>query len=126
MEATIQSDQMDVDKEEAIPNSDLACFPQARHVLRMQEFPLHSPLSVPTNFHVNSEPELIEGNILRAETFSSGRNGNISVPIQKLAQRSKRRGVGNMPKPLAGGQELLLTYKRLSGSDEAHRTLRRV
>ncbi|MBW0467897.1 hypothetical protein O181_007612 [Austropuccinia psidii MF-1] len=30
-----------------------------------------------------------------------------------------------MPKPLAGGHELLLTHKELSGSGEDHRTLRR-
>ncbi|MBW0501319.1 hypothetical protein O181_041034 [Austropuccinia psidii MF-1] len=75
----------------------------------------HSPRSVPTNFDVNSEPELIEGNILRAEQFPRASNGNISVPIQKLVQRSQRRGVGNMPKPLAGGHELLLTRQELSG-----------
>ncbi|MBW0501473.1 hypothetical protein O181_041188 [Austropuccinia psidii MF-1] len=67
-----------------------------------QSFP-HSPRSVPTNIDVNSEPELIEGNILRAEPFPSGRNRNISVPIQKLVQSGKRRGVGHMPKPLAEG-----------------------
>ncbi|MBW0516574.1 hypothetical protein O181_056289 [Austropuccinia psidii MF-1] len=71
----------------------------------------HSPRSVPTNFDVISEPELIEGNVLRSEPFPSGSNRNISVPIQKLAQSSKRRGVGNMPKPLAGGQELLYTHQ---------------
>ncbi|MBW0570363.1 hypothetical protein O181_110078 [Austropuccinia psidii MF-1] len=31
-----------------------------------------------------------------------------------------------MPKPLAGGHELLLTHKGLSGSGEDHRTLRRM
>ncbi|MBW0542371.1 hypothetical protein O181_082086 [Austropuccinia psidii MF-1] len=48
------------------------------------------------------------------------------MPIQKLVQRSQRRGVGNMPKPLAGGHELLLTHQELSGSGEDHRTLRRL
>ncbi|MBW0495609.1 hypothetical protein O181_035324 [Austropuccinia psidii MF-1] len=86
----------------------------------------HSPRSVTTKFDVNSEPELIEGNILRAEPFPSGRNRNISVPIKKLVQSSKKRGVGNMPKPLAGGHELLLTHQEISGSGEDHRTLRRV
>ncbi|MBW0513126.1 hypothetical protein O181_052841 [Austropuccinia psidii MF-1] len=75
----------------------------------------HSPRSVPTKFDVNSEPELIEGNILRAEPLPSGSHRNISVPIQKLVQRSKRRGVGNMPKPLEGGHELLLTHQELFG-----------
>ncbi|MBW0461873.1 hypothetical protein O181_001588 [Austropuccinia psidii MF-1] len=86
----------------------------------------HSPRSVPANFDVNSEPELIEGNILMVELLPSGRNINISVPIQKLVQNSKGRGVGNMPKPLEGGHELLLTHQELSGSGEDHRTLRRV
>ncbi|MBW0582326.1 hypothetical protein O181_122041 [Austropuccinia psidii MF-1] len=85
----------------------------------------HSPRSVPTDFDVNSEPELIHDNISRAEPFSSGSNRNISMPIQKLVQRSQRRGVGNMPKPLAGGHELLITHQELSGSGEDHRTLRR-
>ncbi|MBW0545814.1 hypothetical protein O181_085529 [Austropuccinia psidii MF-1] len=86
----------------------------------------HSPRSVPTNFDVNSEPELIAGNISRAEPFSSGRNRNILVPIKELVQSRKRRGVGNMPKPLAGGHELLLTHHQLSASGEEHRTLRRL
>ncbi|MBW0503674.1 hypothetical protein O181_043389 [Austropuccinia psidii MF-1] len=90
-----------------------------------QSFP-HSPRSVPTNVDVNSEPELIEGNILRDEQFPSGSNRNISVPIQKLVQRSKRRGVGNMSKPLAGCHELLLIHQELAGSGEDHGALRRV
>ncbi|MBW0582623.1 hypothetical protein O181_122338 [Austropuccinia psidii MF-1] len=86
----------------------------------------HSPRSVPTNFDVNSEPELIEGNVLRDEKLSSGSHRNISVPLQKLVQSSKRRGVGNMAKNFAGGHELLLTHQEISGSGEEHRTLRRV
>ncbi|MBW0567099.1 hypothetical protein O181_106814 [Austropuccinia psidii MF-1] len=48
------------------------------------------------------------------------------MPIQKLVQRSQRRGVGNMPKPLAGGHELLLTHQEVSESGEDHRALRRL
>ncbi|MBW0548050.1 hypothetical protein O181_087765 [Austropuccinia psidii MF-1] len=77
----------------------------------------HSPRSVPTDFDVNSEPELIHDNISRAEPFSGGRNRNISMPIQKLVQSSQRRGVGNMPKPLAGGHELYLHIKRFLGKE---------
>ncbi|MBW0551031.1 hypothetical protein O181_090746 [Austropuccinia psidii MF-1] len=83
----------------------------------------HSPRSFSTNFDVNSESGLIHDNILRAEPLSSGRNRNISMPIQKLVQSSQRRGVGNMPKPSEGGHELLLTHKELSGSGEEDRTL---
>ncbi|MBW0575968.1 hypothetical protein O181_115683, partial [Austropuccinia psidii MF-1] len=86
----------------------------------------HSPKSVPTNFHVNSESGPIQENISRSEPLSSGSNRNLSMPIPKLVQSSQRRGVGNMPKPLAGGHELLLTHQELSGSGEDHRTLRRV
>ncbi|MBW0466870.1 hypothetical protein O181_006585 [Austropuccinia psidii MF-1] len=85
-----------------------------------------SPRSVPTKFDMNSEPKLIEGNMLKAEPFPSGSNGNILFPVQSLVQSSQRRGVGNMPKPLAGGHELLLTHQELSGSAEDHRTLRRM
>ncbi|MBW0503685.1 hypothetical protein O181_043400 [Austropuccinia psidii MF-1] len=48
------------------------------------------------------------------------------MPIQELVQSSQRGGVGNMPKPLAGGHELLLTHQELSGSGEDHRSLRRL
>ncbi|MBW0554235.1 hypothetical protein O181_093950 [Austropuccinia psidii MF-1] len=84
----------------------------------------HSPRSAPTNFDVNSESEPIHDNISRAEPFSSGINRNLSIQIQELVQRSQRGGVGNMPKPLEGGHELLLTHQELCGSGEDHRTLR--
>ncbi|MBW0548811.1 hypothetical protein O181_088526, partial [Austropuccinia psidii MF-1] len=42
MEATIQSNQMDVDKEEARPNPEVPNLPQERHIWRMPELP-HSP-----------------------------------------------------------------------------------
>ncbi|MBW0471295.1 hypothetical protein O181_011010 [Austropuccinia psidii MF-1] len=45
------------------------------------------------------------------------------MQIQELVQRIQRGGVGNMPKPLARGHELLLTQKELSGSGEDHRNL---
>ncbi|MBW0577787.1 hypothetical protein O181_117502 [Austropuccinia psidii MF-1] len=83
----------------------------------------HSPRSAPTQFDVNSESELIHDNISRAEPFSSGRNRNLSMPIQELVQSSQRGGVESMPKPLAGGHELLLTHQELCGSGEDHRTL---
>ncbi|MBW0550894.1 hypothetical protein O181_090609 [Austropuccinia psidii MF-1] len=86
----------------------------------------HSPRSLPTNFDENSEAKLIHDHILRAEPLSSSSNRNLSIPIQKLVQSSQRRGVGNMPKPLAGGHELLLTHQELSGSGEDHRNLRRL
>ncbi|MBW0528953.1 hypothetical protein O181_068668 [Austropuccinia psidii MF-1] len=86
----------------------------------------HSPSSAPTRFDVNPEAELIEGNVLRAEPFPSGNYRNISIPILKFAQSCKGRGVGNMPNPLVGGHELLLTHQELSGSGEHHGALRRV
>ncbi|MBW0586207.1 hypothetical protein O181_125922 [Austropuccinia psidii MF-1] len=39
MKATIQSNQMNVDKEEARPNPKLSSLPQERHIWRMPEFP---------------------------------------------------------------------------------------
>ncbi|MBW0548006.1 hypothetical protein O181_087721 [Austropuccinia psidii MF-1] len=86
----------------------------------------HSQSSAHTNFDGNSESELIHDNISRAKLFSSGRNQNLLIPIQELVQRSQRGGVGNVPKPLAGGDEHLLTHQELSGSGEDHRTLRRM
>ncbi|MBW0511074.1 hypothetical protein O181_050789 [Austropuccinia psidii MF-1] len=90
-----------------------------------QSFP-HSPRSAPTNFDVNSESELIHDDISRAVPFSRVRNRYFSMQIQELVQRSQRRGVGNVLKPLAGGHELLLTHKEHSGSGEDCRTLRRM
>ncbi|MBW0468975.1 hypothetical protein O181_008690 [Austropuccinia psidii MF-1] len=84
----------------------------------------NSTRSVPKNFDINSEPELIQGNVSRAEPFPSGRNRNISVPVQNLIHRGQGKGVGNMPKPLAGGYELLLTHQELSWSGEDHRAIR--
>ncbi|MBW0521099.1 hypothetical protein O181_060814 [Austropuccinia psidii MF-1] len=86
----------------------------------------HFPRSAPTNFEVNSEPELIQSNILRSEPFPSGSNRNISAPVQKMVQRSQGRQVGNITKLLEGGYELLLTQQELSGSGEDHRALRRM
>ncbi|MBW0471173.1 hypothetical protein O181_010888 [Austropuccinia psidii MF-1] len=43
-----------------------------------------------------------------------------------MAHSSKRRGVGNIPKPLAGGHELQLTHQEPSGSGKYHRALRRL
>ncbi|MBW0539125.1 hypothetical protein O181_078840 [Austropuccinia psidii MF-1] len=80
----------------------------------------HSPRSAPTNLDVNLESKLIHDNISRAESFSSGRNRNLSIPIQELVQSSQRGGVGKMPKPLAGGHELLLTHQEPPGSGEDH------
>ncbi|MBW0528672.1 hypothetical protein O181_068387 [Austropuccinia psidii MF-1] len=91
MEAAIQSNQMNLDKEEATPEQGLPSIPQERHIWRMPVLP-----PIP------------------------------QVAIQKLVQRSKRRGVGNIPKPLAGGHELLLTHQELCGSGEDHTALGRV
>ncbi|MBW0480778.1 hypothetical protein O181_020493 [Austropuccinia psidii MF-1] len=62
----------------------------------------HSPNSVPTNFDVNSEPELVQGNILRAEPFPSGGHRNISVQVQNLVQRRQGRGVSFIHRPEEG------------------------
>ncbi|MBW0589856.1 hypothetical protein O181_129571 [Austropuccinia psidii MF-1] len=117
---------MDLEKEEVRPEQGLQSLPQERHIWRMPELPPIPQMSVPTNFDVSFGLEIIEVNVLRAEPLSSGSHRKISVPIQKLVQSSKRRGVGNIPKPLAGGHELILTHQGHSGSGEDNRTLRRV
>ncbi|MBW0508749.1 hypothetical protein O181_048464 [Austropuccinia psidii MF-1] len=75
---------------------------------------------------MNSESELVHNDFSRAEPFPSGRKRNLSMPIQKLVESSQRRGVGDMPKLLTGGHELLVTNQELSGSGEDHRTLGRL
>ncbi|MBW0482966.1 hypothetical protein O181_022681 [Austropuccinia psidii MF-1] len=74
----------------------------------------HSPRSVLTSFDVYSKPEQLDAIKIYQSHYI------------KLVQSSKRRGVGNIPKPLEVGHELLLTHKEISGSGEDHRTLRRV
>ncbi|MBW0522508.1 hypothetical protein O181_062223 [Austropuccinia psidii MF-1] len=83
----------------------------------------HCPVSLSALFDVNSEPELIQGNISRAEPFSSSSHRNISVPVQKLVLRSQGRGLGKITKPLEGGHELLLIHQELYGSGEKDKEL---
>ncbi|MBW0495680.1 hypothetical protein O181_035395 [Austropuccinia psidii MF-1] len=71
----------------------------------------HSQRSLPNNFEINSEPKLIQGNSLRFKPFTSRSYRNISVPVQKLVQRSQERGVGNIPKPLTGAINYYLHIK---------------
>ncbi|MBW0460622.1 hypothetical protein O181_000337 [Austropuccinia psidii MF-1] len=80
--------------------------------------------SVPTASDINSEPDLIQGNVLRVKQFPSGTHRNKSVPLPKLVQRSQARGMENFLKPLEGDHELLFTHKELSGPGGDHRTLR--
>ncbi|MBW0549842.1 hypothetical protein O181_089557 [Austropuccinia psidii MF-1] len=94
--------------------------------LEDSRFSPHSPRSAPTDLDVNSESELIYDNISRVEPFSSGSNRNLLMSIQELVHISQRGGVGNMPKPLAGGHELLLTYQKIYGSGEDHETITRL
>ncbi|MBW0539470.1 hypothetical protein O181_079185 [Austropuccinia psidii MF-1] len=86
----------------------------------------HSPRSVQTTFDINPKPELIQGNALKVEPLPNRSHRNISVPVKNLVKRSQGGGVGNLSKPLAGSHELLLTHQELSGSEEDHRTLRRM
>ncbi|MBW0576461.1 hypothetical protein O181_116176 [Austropuccinia psidii MF-1] len=81
-----------------------------------QSFP-HSLRSIPTKFDINSEPELIQGNVLSNEPFSSGIHRNILVPVQKM-ERSQGRGVVNVPKPLAGAINSYLHSKSFLGQDK--------
>ncbi|MBW0495937.1 hypothetical protein O181_035652 [Austropuccinia psidii MF-1] len=82
-------------------------------------------MSVPTIFELSSDPEIVQGNVLRIELLPSCRYKSISLSVRKLVQRSQERRVGNIPKPLEGGYELLLTHQEHSGSGKDHRPLRR-
>ncbi|MBW0504605.1 hypothetical protein O181_044320 [Austropuccinia psidii MF-1] len=99
-------------------------YPSRKTCLEEARVAPHSPRSVPTSFDVSSEPELIQGNILRAEPFSSGSHRNISVPVQKLIQRSHRRGLGNMPKPFSGAMNSYLHNKSFLGQEKTIELLR--
>ncbi|MBW0496647.1 hypothetical protein O181_036362 [Austropuccinia psidii MF-1] len=109
MKATIQYNQMDVDGEDAGPAPDMESIPKERNVWRISEL-----IPIP------------QGDGLRAEPFPSGSHRDISVPVQKLIKSSQEGGVGKIPKPLAGGYEILLKNQYLSGSGEEHRAIRRM
>ncbi|MBW0576024.1 hypothetical protein O181_115739 [Austropuccinia psidii MF-1] len=125
MEVTIQSNQMDVERKRKDQVQKWQVFLSKDTSAGCQSFP-HSPRSAPTNVYVNSDSEIIHDNISRDEPFLSGSNRDLSIQILELVQRSQREGVGNIPKPLAGGHELLLPHQELSGSGEHNRTLRRM
>ncbi|MBW0461168.1 hypothetical protein O181_000883 [Austropuccinia psidii MF-1] len=78
----------------------------------------HSPRSVPTNFDVNSEPELIQGNILRAEPFPSGNHRNVSVPVHKPGAQQPRERNGKYFLAFGRGHELLLALKSFLGEQK--------
>ncbi|MBW0473932.1 hypothetical protein O181_013647 [Austropuccinia psidii MF-1] len=81
--------------------------------------------SVPTTFDMNSEPELIQSNVSRVEPLPKGGKRNISVPVQKMVQRIQGRRMINMPKPLAGGYDLLITHQEASRPKEGTGNLAR-
>ncbi|MBW0582075.1 hypothetical protein O181_121790 [Austropuccinia psidii MF-1] len=84
----------------------------------------HSPRSLPTKFDINSEPELIKGNVLRDKPFPSGSHRNISVPEQKIGIEQPRKRSGKYAQAFGRGYELLLKHQQHSGSREEHRTCR--
>ncbi|MBW0566735.1 hypothetical protein O181_106450 [Austropuccinia psidii MF-1] len=86
----------------------------------------HSPMLVTASFDTNSEPEIIQGNALRVEPLTSKGHKNLSVPVNKLVQKSKGRGMENISCALAGGHELILTNPELSVSGEEHGALKRM
>ncbi|MBW0501433.1 hypothetical protein O181_041148 [Austropuccinia psidii MF-1] len=113
---------MDLEKEYERPGSPSS----KKKYLEDSRVSPHSPRSVPTPFDIDSEPELIQRNFQSVETLPRGRNINISVPVQKLVQRSQGGRMESLSKPLAGGLELLLTHQELSGLGEDHKSLRRM
>ncbi|MBW0483183.1 hypothetical protein O181_022898 [Austropuccinia psidii MF-1] len=93
--------------------------------LKYSKFSPHSPRSIQTTPEIKSEPELIQGIGLRVKPFLNAGHRDTSVPLYKLDQRSQRERMGNIPRPLVGDHELLLTHQELSGSGEDHKALRR-
>ncbi|MBW0583121.1 hypothetical protein O181_122836 [Austropuccinia psidii MF-1] len=87
MEANIQSNHMELDKEEARTNSEVSNIPQEKHIWRMPEF--HSPRSVPTKFDENFESGLIHDNNLRSEPLPSGRYRNLSIQYKSWFREAK-------------------------------------
>ncbi|MBW0491972.1 hypothetical protein O181_031687 [Austropuccinia psidii MF-1] len=69
---------------------------------------------------------MTQGNVLRVKPIQRRSHKDITRLVEKLVQRSQGRRMGNMPKTLAGGYELILTHKELSGSGEGYIAIRRL
>ncbi|MBW0566398.1 hypothetical protein O181_106113 [Austropuccinia psidii MF-1] len=103
MEETIKSNQMDLEKEEALTETDVAGTPPERHILRMPDFLLiHQGLDKQP-LKQNMNLKLFQG----LNHFQVAAIEICQSQYKKLAQRSQGGRVGNIPKPLAWGYELL-------------------
>ncbi|MBW0486016.1 hypothetical protein O181_025731 [Austropuccinia psidii MF-1] len=96
------------------------------HMVLEKEEVRPGPRPLPTTFDIYSDPKLIQDNVSMVEPQPSDRYRNISVSVQSFVQRSKGCGVGNIPKLLIEGYELLHLHQEISGSREDHRALRRL
>ncbi|MBW0541817.1 hypothetical protein O181_081532 [Austropuccinia psidii MF-1] len=80
--------------------------------------PPNSPWYLPKKFDVNSEPELDQCIILKAEPSLSGSHRNILVPVQKQVHSNQGRGVVNIFKPLEGAIDSYLHIKSFLGQEK--------
>ncbi|MBW0579741.1 hypothetical protein O181_119456 [Austropuccinia psidii MF-1] len=82
-------------------------------------------MSVPTSFDVNSESGLIYDNISRAEPLSSGRNGDLSIPIQKNWLREAKEEEWEIcPSRWQGAMNSYLDIKSFLGKEKTIELLR--
>ncbi|MBW0541666.1 hypothetical protein O181_081381 [Austropuccinia psidii MF-1] len=91
MEATIQYNQMDVDREEARPGPDLASIPQERHVWRIPELP-----SIPQDERVELTPNLEKEGPLASTT--SKKSPEVSKEKPKGPHKKQRGPKNNLGK----------------------------
>ncbi|MBW0593986.1 hypothetical protein O181_133701 [Austropuccinia psidii MF-1] len=86
MEAAIQSNQRDVDNEDARPNPEVSHLPQERHIWRMPEFP---PIPQDQKKELETTPDL-ETEVPVAST-SSKPTPEVSKDKPKGPQKKQRR-----------------------------------
>ncbi|MBW0564533.1 hypothetical protein O181_104248 [Austropuccinia psidii MF-1] len=96
MEAAIQLNQMDVDKDKAKPDPEVASLPQERHIWRMPEFPSFPKKFITANTRIAEDHR----DLRRLEPIVLQRKGQKD---KELAEKSKsfihrpEEGVGNDP-----------------------------
>ncbi|MBW0551941.1 hypothetical protein O181_091656 [Austropuccinia psidii MF-1] len=130
MQATIQSNKMDLDKEEQIPGPDLTGLDQERHIWRMPDFPPF-PRSVPKTFEIDTEPELIQVNVFRVETIPSGSHRNIGQwislswkdKVNNISTGLKNQSLFSIPEE-GTGNYLSLVKIRTSSVNQAQKISR--
>ncbi|MBW0470442.1 hypothetical protein O181_010157 [Austropuccinia psidii MF-1] len=113
---------MDQDKEEARPGPYLQGLLQERDIWRIPELP-HFTRYVSTTFDINSDPELIQGSILRVEPLPSGSHRNISFQVKNPYRAAKEEELEIFPSHWQGAMNFYLHIKSFLSQEKTIESL---